>query len=147
MKIAGLGAGNIGSALAVRFSLQHEVILYVNSKHPGVEYHKDMLLQSDNDVVLTGKIARITFDLPEANIGAEWIFITYPAFMFEEMASRIIPLLSEGRHLVFVPGSGGAEFFFTDALSKGCTITGLQRVHAVARIIDRGVSFTKRALG
>ena len=130
----------MGSVLAVRFSQHSDVTLYVNFSHPGVEYHKDMTVYSDNGVVITGKIAKITFDLSEAIAKAEWIFVTYPAFMFEEMAFRMMPLLSKEQHLIFVPGSGGAEFFFKGALTKGCTITGLQRVHAVARIIERGIS-------
>ncbi len=140
MRITILGGGNMGSVLAVRFSQQHDVSLYVNSNRLGAEYHKDMKVFSDNDVVLTGKISEITFDLAKAVSGAEWIFITFPAFMFEDIAARLIPLLTTGQHLVFVPGSGGAEFWFKPALEKGCTITGLQRVHSVARIIDRGES-------
>lgn len=58
--------------------------------------------------------------------------------MFEKLASDLIPFLNKNHHLVFIPGSGGAELFFKDALNKGATITGLQRVHAIARIIEFG---------
>ncbi len=30
----------------------------------------------------------------------------------------MIPYLSNNHHLIFVPGSGGAELFFKDALKK-----------------------------
>ncbi len=46
----------------------------------------------------------------------------------------MIPYLSNNHHLIFVFGSGGAELFFKDALKKSTTISGLQRVYAVARI-------------
>lgn len=137
-KIAVLGGGNMGSLLSVKFSQDSDVTLYLNSNKKA-QYHKDMrAYNSDKRAYTTGKIQKITTNLAEATSDAEWIFVTFPSFVFESFASKLLALLKSGQHLVFVPGSGGAELYFKDALKKGCTISGLQRVHSVARITEAG---------
>ena len=139
-KITVIGGGNMGSILSVKFSQMHDVTLFLNAPYEKVEeYHKDMLIYNeDNNVFVKGKINKITEDLEEAVKDAEWIFITYPAFLFGSFSKVLIPLLKEGQHLVGIPGSGGFELHFKDALNKGVTLTGLQRVHSVARIMKKG---------
>ena len=137
-KITVLGGGNMGSLLSVKFSQSNDVTLYLNSDKTA-RFHKDMrVYNSDKRTHVTGKIQKITTDLAEAINGAEWIFITFPSFVFESFADKLLALLKCGQHLVFIPGSGGAELYFSDALKKGCTISGLQRVHSVARITEVG---------
>lgn len=140
-KITILGGGNMGSILSVKFSQKHDVTLFLNSPYEKCEeYHKDMqVFNEDSKVITVGKIACITEELKEAVSDAEWIYITFPSFLFESLAKKLVPLLHKGQHLVGIPGSGGFELFFKDAIKKGCTITGLQRVHSVARIIEKGV--------
>lgn len=139
-KITVVGGGNMGSILSVKFSQTHDVTLFLNAPYERVnEYHKDMLIfNEDNNSLIKGKINLITEDLKEAVKDAEWIFITYPSFLFASFSKQLIPLLHEGQHLVGIPGSGGFELHFKKALDKGVTITGLQRVHSVARIIKKG---------
>ena len=139
-KITVIGGGNMGSILSVKFSQKHDVTLFLNAPYEKVEeYHKDMLIYNeDNNSFVKGKINTITEDLESAIKRAEWIFITYPSFLFASFSKQLIPLLHEGQHLVGIPGSGGFELHFKDALNKGVTITGLQRVHSVARIIKKG---------
>ena len=140
-KIAILGGGNMGSILSVKFSQKHDVTLFLNAPYENCQdYHKNMkIFNEDNKTVTTGKIARISESLEEAVDKAEWIFITFPSFLFETLAKKLVPILTKGQHLVGIPGSGGFELFFKDAIAKGCTVTGLQRVHSVARIIEKGV--------
>ena len=139
-KITVIGGGNMGSILSVKFSQKHDVTLFLNAPYERVsEYHKDMLIfNEDNNSFVKGRINLITEDLKEAVKDAEWIFITYPSFLFASFSKQLIPLLSKGQHLVGIPGSGGFELHFKAALEKGVTITGLQRVHSVARIIKKG---------
>lgn len=140
-KIAVIGGGNMGSVLSVKFSQSHSVTLFLNPTYERIsEYRKDMLIFSeDSNTYVKGKINLITDNLEVAIKGAEWIFITYPSFLFPSFSKELIPLLHKGQHIVGIPGSGGFELFFRDALKKGVTITGLQRVHSVARIITKGV--------
>lgn len=138
-KIGIVGGGNLGSVLAVKFSQENDVTLYISNPNKLTKYRKDMqVYNEENDYYYTGKILSITNSLEDLVNNSEIIFITYPAFLFKSFAAELIPLLKKGQHLVFVPGSGGAELAFKGALKKGVTISGLQRVHAVARIIKTG---------
>lgn len=140
MKITVIGGGNMGSLLAVKLSQKHSVTLFLNAPYERVEeYRTDMVAVCDDTGAHTvGRIDRITDDLPSAVEGAEYVFITYPSFLFARLAAQLTPCLSAGQHLVLIPGSGGAELFFGEALTRGCTLTGLQRTHSVARISERG---------
>ena len=92
----------------------------------------------DNGTIYKSDIKLITTDLKKALEFGDYIFITYPAFLFERYSKELLPLLSKKHHLFFVPGSGGADLWFKPAVDKGVTITGLQRVHSVARIVEPG---------
>lgn len=128
----------MGSALAVKFSQKYNVCLYINSPK-SIYYSKHMVLfNEEENTQIYGEICEITESLEVAIKGAEWIFITFPSFMFDNFSKRLITLLSKKQHLVFIPGSGAAELFFKEVLEKGCTITGLQRVHSVTRVVEPG---------
>ncbi|HPY54050.1 MAG TPA: NAD/NADP octopine/nopaline dehydrogenase family protein [Bacilli bacterium] len=134
-----IGGGNMGSILSVKFSQKNNVTLFLNNSKKLDEYSKNMkIFNEDSNTYVTGKIAKITDNLEDAVKDAEWIYVTFPPFLFENLSKDLVPLLKAGQHLVGIPGSGGFELFFKDALVKGVTITGLQRVHSVARIIERG---------
>lgn len=140
-KITILGAGNMGSVLAAKFSQANDVCVYLNELESGSPFNKNIeVFCEDTNSSYFGKISIITKDIKEAIEFANIIVITYPAFLFEKYSKIIIPLLKRGQHLLFVPGSGGAELFFKGAVEKGVTISGLQRVHSVARLIERGIA-------
>ena len=139
MKIGIIGGGNLGSVLAVKFSQSNNVIVYTNLLDKIELYKSDMKVYSeDKGVYYIGKNIKYTTCLRTLADNSDYIFITFPAFLFKELSKELLPFLSKNHHLIFVPGSGGAELYFRDALKKGATITGLQRVHSVARIIEFG---------
>ena len=139
MNITIIGGGNIGSTLATKFSLKSNLTLYVGNSNNPDDYTKNMqIFNPDTNSTTTANINKITNSLKEALKDADLVFITYPQFLFKKLAEDMYPYVKEGTHLVFVPGSGGAEFWFKHFLNKNCTITGLQRVHCVARIIEKG---------
>ena len=138
-RIGIIGAGNMGSILAVKFSRSNDVIVYTNMENEVGLYKKDMQVYlEDNDSYYSGNIKEFTTDLKRLCDQSDYIFITFPSFLFGMLSKQLIPLLKEGQHLIFVPGSGAAELYFKDVLDKGATITGLQRVHSVARIMKMG---------
>lgn len=138
-KITILGAGNMGHILAAKFSKDNDVCVYLNEVERTKPFFKNVkVLCEDSGLTYEGKVKLITTDLKEAVEFGDYFFITYPAFLFESFAKTLCPLLGKGKHLVFVPGSGGADLWFKDAVNRGATITGLQRVHSVARIITQG---------
>ena len=140
MKISVIGAGNLGCILATKFSQNHDVILYKKDLEKSqYVYKKDMkVINKDTNTETFAKIKEITSSLQYAIENSNYIFITYPAFLFEELSKNITKYLTKEHHLIFIPGSGGAELWFKEATLKGCTITGLQRVHSVARIVEHG---------
>lgn len=145
MKIGIIGGGNMGCVLATRFSQSHDVVLYTNLVDKMHLYKKDMIVFcEDNNSSYRANIKCITSSLKELCEKSEFIFITFPSFLFEQLSKDILPYLTSAHHLIFVPGSGGAELFFKPALEKGVTISGLQRVHCVARIMEFG-SLTKES--
>ena len=139
MKIGIIGGGNMGCVLATKFSQNHDVTLYSNLPDKINLYRKDMqVITEDTNKTYQARINKITGNIKELCESSDYIFVTFPAFLFEPLFKEMEPYLRHGHHLFFVPGSGGAELFFKKALDKGVTISGLQRVHSVARIIDFG---------
>ena len=119
-KITVIGGGNMGSILSVKFSQKHDVTLFLNAPYERVEeYHKDMLIYNeDNNSFVKGKINNVTEDLQSAIKDAEWIFVTYPSFLFASFSKQLIPLLREGQHLVGIPGSGVLNYILKTLLIK-----------------------------
>lgn len=146
MKITVIGAGNLGTILATKFSKDHEVRLYEKCDDEILSvYENDYTIYfQDEDRYYTHHISLITNNLKDAVCDADYIFITYPAFLLASFEKELGPLLVKGQHLVFIPGCGGGEFVFHKYIEKGITITGLQRVHSVARILEKG-KLTKEA--
>ncbi len=137
-KIGVVGFGNLGSILATKFSLKNDVVVYKNVDQDEDEYDHLMTVECPDDhVTYSAKIKLLTPSLKTCVDFADYIFITFPSFLCEDLAKEMLPLLRKGQHLIFIPGSGGAEFYFHDAIKMGCTISGLQRVHSVARILEK----------
>lgn len=129
----------MGSVLAGKFSLRANVCVFINEFEKNYNFSKNIeVVCEDTTSSYFGNICLVTENIKEAVEFGDYIFITYPAFLFEKYSKLVCPLLRKGQHLVFVPGSGGAEIQFKEALDKGATITGLQRVHSVARLIEPG---------
>ncbi len=138
-RITILGAGNMGHLLAAKFSRNNDVCVYLSEHGKNKHFSKKVkVLCEDTHSTYEGNVALVTRNIAEAIEFADLIFITYPAFLFEHYSKLLCPLLSSHHHLFFIPGSGGAELFFKQAIENGCTISGLQRVHSVARIINEG---------
>lgn len=146
MKIAIIGAGNLGTIMATKFSKNHEVRLYEKCDDKTLSlYQNDYVIYlEDENRYYSHRIHLITNNLFLAINDADYIFITYPAFLLSSFEKEIGPLLKKGQHLVFIPGCGGNEFVFKKYLDKGVTISGLQRVHSVARVMELG-KMTKEA--
>lgn len=139
MNIGIIGGGNMGCVLAGKFAKNNRVTLYTNLKDKIDLYDHHMRVYcEDNNSYYSANIFKITDSLQEFCELSDYIFVTFPSFLFEQLCKDILPFLKETHHLFFVPGSGGAELFFKPVLEKGVTISGLQRVHSVARIIEFG---------
>lgn len=140
MRMCIIGGGNIGTLLAAEFAQKpwHEVTVFTSRP----EHWSDTIevYAPDDALMFCSKRFCVTGDLREAVHGADYVWVTLPAFTFPEFAQAVTPLLAAGQRVICVPGSGGAEFAFAEAIRKGCVLGGLQRVHSIARLKEYGAS-------
>lgn len=139
MKITIIGAGNIGTQFAVAFAEKgHEVTMFT-SKVSVVK--KELCMLDENNVIIKrGRLKKITNEIEEAINDAEYIFITYPAFLLKDISELLLEYVKPGMKIGVIPGTGGAEFFFSRHMKKGVSFFGLQRVPGVARLVEYGKS-------
>ena len=131
-RIAVIGGGNIGTQFAcVCASKGYEVNVF--SSKPFL-YDGSLEMIDDNKNKTIGVLNKVTSVLSEAVIDCHIIFITYPAFMYKNIADQLLPFVKKGVKIGVLPGTGGAEFAFRNCMKAGATIFGLQRVPSVARI-------------
>ncbi len=137
MNVTIIGGGNIGTQFAIEFSRKgHKVTVF--SSRAG-EFSKNLeMIGETEEILYTARIAKATDDLESAVKEAELIIITLPAFMLEDIAVRLYPYVKSGINIGVIPGTGGVEFYFANYSKKNITIFGLQRVPAVARLVEYG---------
>lgn len=137
-RIAIVGGGNIGTLMAGEFAWRgHEVRMFASD---APSWSSDIeVLDREGAHVCTGSLSLVTADLAAAVDGAEWVFVTHPSSRFAALAEELIPLVGEGVRLVVVPGAD-AEFYFSSVVARGAELLGLQRVHSIARLKERGHS-------
>lgn len=138
MNITIVGGGNIGTLMAGDFAAAgHSVTMLVSDP---LRWSDTLKVLGEGDVLLRkGPLALVTDDAARAMESAEVVFVTHPTFMLGETARRLLPFVTEGQLLGIVPGACG-EFFFGEARNSGAVLFGLQRVHDIARIKERGAS-------
>ncbi len=139
MNITIVGAGNIGTQLAVHSAeADHDVIVF-GSKPEKIS--KNLTIVNENDEIIhKGTIKNSTKDSTEAFENADIILVTMPATMMKENASRIEPFAKPGMKIGLFPGTGGGECAFRGCIEKGATLFAVQRVPSVARLVEYGKS-------
>ncbi|GET16099.1 NAD/NADP octopine/nopaline dehydrogenase [Ligilactobacillus agilis] len=137
MEVTIIGAGNVGTQLAVHYASQGASVKIYSSK-PHLFKGKLAIIDSNNKVLAQGQPKLVTNSLKAAVGGSELVLITVPAFLMTATAKKLTPYLKAGMKVGLIPGSGGAELAFKDALAKGVVVFGLQRVPSVARLKKYG---------
>lgn len=139
MNITVIGGGNIGTLMAAEFAAKkHNVTVYT----PKVEKWSRQLIvyNPQREVLMESCISCVTDCMETAVKDADYIWIVLPAFLFSDIAQKMLPYVQKGQKIGVVPGSGGAEFAFGPLMKKGCVLFGLQRVHSIARLKQYGKS-------
>lgn len=139
MRIAILGGGNIGTALAVLLSERGAEVRLVTSR-PSEFAPDPVMLDHERNVTHRGKNVRAFSVMQEALEGAGLIFFTYPAFLAEEKKEWLAAAVPEGSTLCFVPGNGGMEQVFKGLFRKKVTLCAMERVPVIARTENYGQS-------
>ena len=144
MNITVVGAGNVGTQLAVHCAEKGNKVKIYGSKPEKIS--TEMMIVDENDQVIhRGTIEGATSDPKTAFESANLIFVTMPATMMKENAEKIEPFVKPGLKICLVPGTGGGECAFRKCLEKGAIVFGMQRVPSVARLVEYGK--VTRAIG
>lgn len=139
MRITVIGGGNVGTLMAAEMANKgHEVTMFTS--RPEIWSKRIEVYDASDQLIMSGELEAITADIESAVTKAEMVWITVPAQMFEKIAGKVCPLLKKGQYVGVVPGSGGAEFAFSEVIARGGILFGLQRVHSIARLKERGRS-------
>ncbi|MDE6675177.1 MAG: NAD(P)-binding domain-containing protein [Acetatifactor sp.] len=139
MKMVVIGGGNIGTLMAAEMAFKGHQVTMCTSR-PEIWEKRIEVYDSSDKLIFSAELENITADVESAIQGAEMVWITVPAQMFTETAEKMCPYIQKGQHIVVVPGTGGAEFVFQDVVKKGGILLGLQRVHSIARLKEKGKS-------
>lgn len=139
MKVTIYGGGNVGTQFAVHYAeTGNDVTIFTSnpekfSKHLTVVNRRGQILHE-------GDITLATDNPKEAFSAADVIFIIIPSFAMKKAAEYVTPFIQRETFIGIVPGNGGGEMAFKDAIKKGAVIFGLQRVPSVARLVEYGNS-------
>ena len=139
MNIAVIGGGNIGTLMAAELAYKgHNVTVYTSKAF--CWGNRIEVFDSKENFLLEGNIQCCTGDIKQAVDYADMLLVTVPAQTFQDISQKLFPYVKKGQYIGIIPGSGGAEFAFTPLIEKGCILFGLQRVHSIARLKERGKS-------
>ncbi len=144
MKIAVIGAGNGGQAIAGYLACQgYETSLY------DIDAHRISLIQSKGGVQLEGhlhgfgEMSCITTDIAKATTDADMIMVTTVANAHASVAMQIAPFLRDGQVVILNPGRTCGALVFRQALNKASCdkkihLAEAQTLVYACRIIEEG---------
>ncbi|PNR93680.1 NAD/NADP-dependent octopine/nopaline dehydrogenase family protein [Petrotoga sp. 9PWA.NaAc.5.4] len=119
MKIAVVGAGNGGQALAGYLAMKgFDVSLFNRSKRrisPIIESHK---IKIEGQIEGDFKVSFATTNMEEAIKGRKLIMVVVPAFAHKDIAKKMAPFLEDGQIVVLNPGRTGGALEFRNILKQ-----------------------------
>ena len=137
MKITIAGGGNIGTQFMVHCAAKgHEVTAYTS--RPEVFGTHLNIVDDSGRTTLEGDIVCATNDPDTAFSGADAIIVTLPSPMMREIADVIYEHCRADALIGVIPGNGGNECAFSRCIARGNTFFTLERVPAVARLVEKG---------
>ena len=144
MKIAVIGAGNGGQAIAGYLATQnYEVALYDIVEDKINELKQLGGIKLEGRIHGFGKIDCITTDISETVKGAEIIMVTTIANAHKAVAQNIAPLVEDGQVIILNPGrTCGALVFKQTLIEAGCKahfyLAEAQTLVYACRIVENG---------
>lgn len=139
MNITIIGGGNLGTALSGELATKgHNVVLYSSKAkifEPRITIYED-------DGEYESKPFSVTDDLQQALCmnSAPLVIVTVPASGLKHLSQEMLLYIQPGSVLLFMPGTGGVEYMFSEYIKHGILLLGLQRIPAVYRLVERGRS-------
>ena len=144
MKIAVIGAGNGGQAIAGYLATQgYEVALYDIVAEKINELKQLGGIKLEGRLSGFGKLACFTTDISEAVVGAEIIMVTTIANAHKAVAQSIAPYVADGQVIILNPGRTCGALVFKQALGEaGCKarfyLAEAQTLVYACRIVKNG---------
>lgn len=137
MKITIVGGGNIGTQFAVHCAEKGHEATIMTSK-PEVFCNHLTIVDENGTVTHEGDIYQATND-PTVGYGdADFIMVTLPANMMKGCADEVYRFSKKETIIGVVPGNGGSECAFHQSIERGNTFFLMERVPAIARLIEKG---------
>lgn len=137
MKITVIGGGNIGTQFAVHSAEKGHKVTMFTSKPNKFKEHLS-IVDEDGVTIHEGSI-RMATNIPQYALSdADMIMITMPPTMMIPLEEMIYENTGSDTLIGFVPGNGGFEFAFKKCIERGNVLFGIDRVPAIARLIERG---------
>ena len=137
MKITIVGGGNIGTQFAVHCAeKRHEVTVFTST--PGLYNGHLSIVDEQGTITNEGFIKLATADPMQAFHDAELIMVTIPATLMNSIAHTVHLYAKPSAAICVVPGNGGSECAFKKCIERGNAFFGIERVPAVARLIEKG---------
>lgn len=144
MKIAVIGAGNGGQAIAGYLAMQgYDIALYDIVKEKIEELKELGGIKLEGRLSGFGKLCCLTTDIKEAILGAEIIMVTTIANAHKAVAQSIAPFLVDGQMIILNPGrTCGALVFKQTLVESGCKarfyLAEAQTLVYACRIVQNG---------
>ena len=145
MKIAVLGAGNGGCAVAADLSARgHDVTLIKTSRsihHDNFQYlldHQGQIRISENGEVRHIRIKHLTTDLSELS-QAEIVIVYIRTNYHEDLIERIVPFIVDGQVILFNPGYLSTAYMLKHCPAKSITVAEAQSSFIDCRITEPGL--------
>lgn len=145
MKIAVIGAGNGGQAIAGYLGIcGYEVSLYDIDEPKIADLHYKGVIQLVGRINGFGKIDCITTDIAEAVKGAEIIMVTTVANAHRTVAQTIAPFIEDGQVIILNPGRTCGALVFKQTLTEcGCCkryyLGEAQTLVYACRVVENGL--------
>ena len=145
MKVAVIGAGNGGQALAAYLAMKGvDVALYNRSMKRISNIIKTRSIRLEGEIQGTFKISFATTDIEQAIKGRKLIMVAVPAFAHRDVAKKMAPYVEDGQVIVLNPGRtcGAVEFRRTlqeMGVKKNVVIAEAQTFIFASRLTNPGV--------
>lgn len=137
MRITVVGGGNVGTQFMVHCAAKgHEVIAYTSD--PSIFDDHLNIVDDNGTTTLEGDIKLATNDPAVAFGQAEFIMITLPSNLMQNIADTVYEYAPVSAVIGVVPGNGGSECAFGKCIERGNVFFALERVPAIARLVRKG---------
>lgn len=136
MNIGIIGAGNIGTALAVELSQDNVVRLF--STKPELFNEPVEYIDMETGNTIFSKYLSVSRDYCYTVCDADIVFIALPTYLLKSAVENIANYVHKATAIGFIPGAGGIEYITEVFRKSGNRVFALDRVPCVARLEEYG---------